>query len=127
MVLASTDEGDLVLDPFVGSGTTLRVCQQLNRRATGIEINPDYVAMTKNRLAQGFVGFDSVDPRMERVPLDLRQPDIRRDYLEKHKQWFLQRHGNALERFEESVEVLYGSNSESSAQQLRLLEEREEY
>ena len=127
MVLASTDEGDLVLDPFAGSGTTLRVCQQLNRWAIGIEINPDYVAMTKNRLTQEFVGFDSVDPRMERVPLDLRQPDIRRDYLERHRQWFLQHHENALKKFEESVEVLYGSNSESSALQLKLLEEREEY
>ena len=39
MVLASSNEGDCVLDPFCGSGTTLRVCQQLNRNAIGIEIN----------------------------------------------------------------------------------------
>jgi len=64
MVLASSDEGDLVVDPFSGSGTTLRVCQQLFRRAIGIEINPEYVSSTKNRLGIEFSGFDSVDPRV---------------------------------------------------------------
>jgi site-specific DNA-methyltransferase (adenine-specific) len=49
MVLASSDEGDLVLDPFAGSGTTLRVCQQLKRKGIGIEINPEYVLMTEER------------------------------------------------------------------------------
>ena len=67
MILASSDEGDLVVDPFLGSGTTLRVCQQLNRKATGIEINPDYVVMARNRLAMVFDGFDSVDQRMEKI------------------------------------------------------------
>ncbi len=127
ILLASTDEGDLVLDPFAGSGTTLRVCQQLNRRAIGIELNPDYVGIIKNRLAQEFVGFDSVDPRMERVPLDLRQPDLRRVYLENHKKWFLQRHENAIKKFETSVADLYGDSSESPERQLRFLEEMEEY
>lgn len=36
-----TDEGDVVLDPFLGSGTTCRVARRLNRLAVGIEINPD--------------------------------------------------------------------------------------
>jgi DNA modification methylase len=107
IVLASSDEGNLVVDPFSGSGTTLRICQQLNRRAVGIEKNPDYVTLTKNRLATPFTGFDSVDPRMERVPLDLRRTEIRAEYLEKHKKWFLDRHENAMKKFEESVESLY--------------------
>ena len=89
MVLASSDEGDVVVDPFSGSGTTLRVCQQLGRRAVGIEINPSYVVATRKRLADEFDGFDSVDSRMERVPLDLRRPDVRDEYLENHKRWFL--------------------------------------
>jgi len=42
MVLASTNENSTVLDPFSGSGTTLRVCQQLNRNCIGFELNPDY-------------------------------------------------------------------------------------
>ena len=35
-----SDEGDLVLDPFVGSGTTVRVAERLRRRGVGIDINP---------------------------------------------------------------------------------------
>ncbi|MEN8219546.1 MAG: site-specific DNA-methyltransferase [Pseudomonadota bacterium] len=73
MVLASSDEGDYVVDPFAGSGTTLRVCQLLKRKCDGIEINPEYIFMIKNRLNKKFEGFDSIDPRMERVPRDLPQ------------------------------------------------------
>ena len=125
MVLASSDEGDLVVDPFSGSGTTLRVCQQLGRRAIGIEINPDYVVMTKDRLNAEFTGFDSVDPRMERVPMDLRRPDIRAEYLEKHKKWFLSHHENALKKFEESVSSLYGESDKKSLQKMTLFEGHE--
>ncbi|OQY50838.1 MAG: restriction endonuclease [Candidatus Parabeggiatoa sp. nov. 2] len=71
MVLASSEEGDYVVDPFAGSGTSLRVCQQLKRKCDGIEINPEYVFLIKNRLNKPFEGFDSRDPRMERVPRDL--------------------------------------------------------
>ncbi len=127
MVLASSDEGDLVLDPFSGSGTTLRVCQQLNRRAIGIEINPDYVTMTRDRLGAAFVGFDSIDPRMERVPRDLRRPDIREEYLKNHKEWFLAHHENAVKKLEESISTMYGLPDRGSSRQLTLLEEREEY
>lgn len=127
MVLASSDEGDLVLDPFSGSGTTLRVCQQLGRRAIGIEINPDYVTMTKERLRGMFTGFDSVDPRTERVPFDLRRPDVREEYLENHKRWFLQHHENAVKKFEESVSSLYGLPNRDSAAQRTLFEQAEEY
>ncbi len=112
MVLASSNEHDLVVDPFSGSGTTLRVCQQLGRKAIGIELNPDYVAMTKNRLKAEFTGFDSVDPRMERVPMNLRRADIRTEYLENHKKWFLNHHKNVLNTFEESASSLYGESEE---------------
>jgi DNA modification methylase len=71
IVLASSPEGGLVVDPFSGSGTTLRVCQQLNRNCIGFELNPDYVEMTKRRLGKEFEGFDSIDPRMDRTPKDL--------------------------------------------------------
>ncbi len=74
IVRASSNEGDIVLDPFAGSGTTLRVCQQLGRKGVGIEINSEYVTLCKNRLQKKFVGFDSVDPRMKRVPFD--QPKL---------------------------------------------------
>ncbi|MCK4340424.1 MAG: site-specific DNA-methyltransferase [Phycisphaerae bacterium] len=123
MVLASSEEGDLVVDPFSGSGTTLRVCQQLNRRAIGIEINPDYITMTRERLGAAFSAFDSVDPRMERVPRDLRRPDVREDYLKKHKEWFLTHHENAVKKFEDSVSSMYGIPNREPSRQLTLLEE----
>ena len=46
-----TDEGDVVLDPFLGSGTTYRVAKQLGRVPIGIEIDPEYV---QNTLTMGF-------------------------------------------------------------------------
>ena len=71
MVLASSDMNSVVLDPFSGSGTTLRVCQQLSRECIGFELNIEYCEMTKQRLKEKFTGFDSVDPRIMRIPLDL--------------------------------------------------------
>lgn len=45
-----SNEGDLILDPFAGSGTTLKAAHQLNRKWIGIEINPDYVQLVKKSL-----------------------------------------------------------------------------
>jgi len=42
--------GDVVLDPFVGSGTTLVVAQKLGRKWIGVDIKPEYIEMTKKRL-----------------------------------------------------------------------------
>ena len=50
VILSSSNEGDLVLDPFVGSGTTCAVAQTLNRRSIGIEQDPRYVEIAKDRL-----------------------------------------------------------------------------
>ena len=108
MVLASSNEGDLVVDPYTGSGTTLRVCQQLDRNCVGFELNPDYMEMTKERLSKPFRGFDSIDERMERVPFDLRDKSIREDYLKNHTQWFLEHHNGSIERFQQAVKELYG-------------------
>jgi len=126
MILASCPEDGTILDPFVGSGTTLRVCQQLNRFGTGIDLNPEYIESSKERMAKPFSGFDSVDPRMARVPNDLRKAEIREPYLENHKQWFLKNHGSALEEFEKAVEEKYPS-AEPQLEQLRLLESATEY
>lgn len=110
IVLASSNKGDTVLDPFSGSGTTLRVCQQLDRKAIGFELNPEYVAMTEMRLSEPFMGFDSVDPRMERVPNDLRNESIRKEYLRNHIEWFLKNHENAIEIFKKAVKEKYGDD-----------------
>lgn len=50
LVLASSREGDLVFDPFAGSGTTLAVARKLGRRWLGVEINPHYAALARKRL-----------------------------------------------------------------------------
>ena len=108
MVLASSNEGDFVLDPFSGSGTTLRVCQQLKRNGIGFEINPDYVNMTNERLSQNFIEFDSIDGRQHRVPNDLRKEDIRNEYLKNHIKWFLKNHNSSIHSFEKKVFEKYG-------------------
>jgi site-specific DNA-methyltransferase (adenine-specific) len=77
MVLASSGESAWVMDPFSGSGTTLRVCQQLGRNCIGVELNPAFVSMTHLRLSLPFDGFDSIDLRMERTPRDLPKDSAR--------------------------------------------------
>ena len=53
IILTCTDKGDVVLDPFVGSGTTMAVAKQYNRSSIGIEINPKYLEIAKKRLSEG--------------------------------------------------------------------------
>jgi len=106
MVLASSNAGGYVLDPFAGSGTTLRVCQQLNRNSIGFELNPEYCDMINERLKDKFTGFDSIDPRVLRIPLDLNTSSIRSAYLENHKRWFLKHHENELSEFSKLSSLL---------------------
>ena len=49
-ILHSTQENDIVLDPFCGSGTTLKACKDLNRQYIGFEINPKYYQIAVDRL-----------------------------------------------------------------------------
>jgi DNA modification methylase len=51
-IRAYTDAGGTVLDPFAGSGTTLAVARDLNRRGVGVEILPRYIEVMRGRLAQ---------------------------------------------------------------------------
>lgn len=53
LIEISTDNGDLILDPFMGSGTTARAAKDCKRNFIGIEINPDYCKIAEERLAQG--------------------------------------------------------------------------
>jgi site-specific DNA-methyltransferase (adenine-specific) len=50
IILASSDEGDVVFDPFGGAGTTSVVAKKLNRRYVGIEIDETYCCLTEKRL-----------------------------------------------------------------------------
>lgn len=52
MILAGCPTGGVVLDPFVGSGTTAIVARELGRRFIGIELNPEYADMASRRVGQ---------------------------------------------------------------------------
>jgi site-specific DNA-methyltransferase (adenine-specific) len=50
LITAATNEGDVVLDPFTGSGTTGVVSKMLHRKFIGIEIEAKYVKLAKKRM-----------------------------------------------------------------------------
>ncbi|MCA9643076.1 MAG: site-specific DNA-methyltransferase [Myxococcales bacterium] len=66
LVASLTDPGDLVVDPYVGSGTTLAVCAALGRRAIGIDQNREALEICKQRL-----GELGIAPLRERVSATL--------------------------------------------------------
>ena len=54
VILSSSDEGDVVLDPFCGCGTAIAVAERLNRRWIGVDITHLAVSLMKHRLADSF-------------------------------------------------------------------------
>lgn len=52
LILMSTDEGDIVLDPFMGTGTTAVAAARLGRKVIGIDLDPQYVEITQHKLTQ---------------------------------------------------------------------------
>lgn len=82
IIKASSNEGDLVLDPFGGTFTTCAVAQKLNRRSIGIELHIDYVKVAIRRLgiASHFNGE--------------HLQSINKDYVHKNRKGI---HGGALE------------------------------
>lgn len=51
-ILSWSNPGDVVLDPFSGSGTTAKMARETGRHYIGIEVNPEYVEISRKRLAQ---------------------------------------------------------------------------
>jgi len=52
LILMSSDEGDIVLDPFIGTGTTAIAAKKLGRKYIGIDIDPRYVEITNKKLQE---------------------------------------------------------------------------
>jgi DNA modification methylase len=76
VILSTTKPGDIVLDPFFGSGTTGAVAKKLKRQFIGIEKDPEYVALAKKRIDSIKVFFPESDwqedgkEKQERVPFE---------------------------------------------------------
>ena len=60
IILSSTNKGDIILDPFLGSGTTAVVAKKLQRNFIGIEQDKEYISLAKKRLKQTKVLNDEV-------------------------------------------------------------------
>lgn len=58
IILATTDPGDLVVDPFLGTGTTAAVCKRLGRSVIGLDTDPVMVDIACNRIRQVKYGGD---------------------------------------------------------------------
>lgn len=69
LVKNSSNEGDIILDCFSGSGTTCVACKELNRQFLGIEIDPEYYRISLDRLegitADGQLSFDTDISKIE--------------------------------------------------------------
>lgn len=60
-----TKEGDVVLDPFIGSGTTAVAAAKLGRRFVGIDTNPDYVVLSYDRIRDLQIRFPTIAEKMK--------------------------------------------------------------
>jgi len=72
IIQASSNEGDIVLDPFCGCGTALVAAQKLNRRWIGIDITHLAIALMRNRLKDSF----SIDAEVVGEPVDLASAKV---------------------------------------------------
>jgi len=59
-VFSWSKPGDTVLDPFAGSGTTLKAAKELERRYVGIEVNPEYVEICRRRITQEVLPLETL-------------------------------------------------------------------
>lgn len=73
-ILNSSDKGDLVLEPFCGSGTTVMACQMEGRRCRAVDLDPKWVAVTLERFKEEFgikaVKVEHVLEESEPVPVE---------------------------------------------------------
>ena len=79
--------------------------------------------MSKKRLSEPFLGFDSIDERMKRIPNDLNDEKLRKEYIENHKNWFLKNHNLEIEEFEKLYLEKYKDNNLKNKNHLKLFSE----
>lgn len=63
-----TNPGETILDPFMGSGTTLVACQRMGRQGIGIELDPDYFAIACKRVDEAARQPDLLIPQTRQAP-----------------------------------------------------------
>lgn len=74
IIMASSNPGDIVLDPFVGSGTTAAAAKRLGRKYVGIDLSPEYVERTQTRLAK-------TADESKAKPVEGRWPALHEEFL----------------------------------------------
>ena len=72
-----TKEGESVLDPFLGSGTTMEVAEMMGRKSTGIELNPDFAEFAATRTSHPIL----IGNALEVIQDTERLPDESFDYV----------------------------------------------
>ena len=72
--IISSTSANIVLDPFMGSGTTAIACRALKRDYIGIEISPQYCGMAERRLKRGVLG--TVTPTSQQPLFSVRNEDL---------------------------------------------------
>jgi site-specific DNA-methyltransferase (adenine-specific)/modification methylase len=68
VIISTTNEGDVVLDPFMGSGTTGAVAKKLGRNFIGIEKDKNYVKIASDRIKK----ITSIDKELLEYPIDVK-------------------------------------------------------
>lgn len=59
LMLIGSNDSETVLDPFMGSGTTLIAAKQLGRKAIGVELSEEYCSIAARRLSQDYFQFST--------------------------------------------------------------------
>jgi DNA modification methylase len=82
LIIQYSNEGDLVLDPFVGGGTTLIECKLLERNGIGLDVSPHAIQMTRQRLKElerWEKEYDSLQKRSKPhdVKIEIKEGDAR--------------------------------------------------
>lgn len=89
VILSSSSEGDLILDPFSGSGTTCAVAKKLNRKSIGIEKEEKYIKISKKRLdsisQDDFKHLRIVEPEKKSITRVSMEQLVKSNYIKENQ------------------------------------------